>query len=278
MSKKTSGQSLLVILLVMAVILTIGLAVASYSITDIKISQQEEESARAFSAAEAGIEEALKSGGDPLDVTVGGITAKVSKSTQGGGHDFDFGGSTFPSGELANVWLIGHDNQGGFDPTVHFPYNGTITLCWGDIDSQDESPALELALVYDEGGVNNYKVIRQGYDPEGRVVGFDNPQDVENCAAGFAFGRDISLSSEGPFGLESNDIPYLLRLKLLYNTEPQPIAIRTSEDLPNQGECYESSASIESSGVTRKVRQCQFYQAPPEIFDYVIFSNTSLQK
>jgi hypothetical protein len=276
MSKKTSGQSLLVILLVMAVILTIGLAVASYSITDIKISQQEEESARVFSAAEAGIEEALKSG-SAQDVTVGEITAKVSKAAQGGGRDFDFGGSTFPSGELANVWLIGHNDDGGLNPAVHFSSNGQMTLCWGDGASQDDSPALELALVYNDEGSGNYKVIRQGYDPEGRTVGFDNPQDVENCAAGFAFGQDISLGG-GDFALGGNDIPYLLRLKLLYNTESQPIAIRASENLPNQGECYESSASIESSGVTRKVRQCQFYQAPPEIFDYVIFSNESLEK
>jgi hypothetical protein len=276
MSKKTSGQSLLVILLVMAVILTIGLAVASYSITDIKISQQEEESARAFSAAEAGIEEALKSG-SAQDVTVGEITAKVSKTVQGGGADFDFGGSTFPSGELANAWLIGHSDDGGLNPAIHFPSNGQMTLCWGDSASQENLPALELALVYDDEGSGDYKVIRQGYDPEERTVGFDNPENVENCPSGFAFGQDISLDA-GEFDLGNNDIPYLLRLKLLYNTEPQPIAIRASEDLPNQGECYESSASIENSGVTRKVRQCQFYQAPPEIFDYVIFSNESLEK
>ena len=56
------GQALLIVVLVMAVALTIGLAVVSRSITDIKISRQEEESARVFSVAEAGIEEALKLG------------------------------------------------------------------------------------------------------------------------------------------------------------------------------------------------------------------------
>ena len=288
MSRKTSGQSLLVILLVMAVILTIGLAVASYSITDIKISQQEEESARAFSAAEAGIEESLKLG-SAQDITIGEITAKVSENVQGGGRDFDFGESKFPSGELANVWLIDHDDEGNIENSAfyraqaesHFPFNGQVTLCWGDETNLNEStPALELALVYED-IAGNYKVIRQGYDPVGgRTVGFDESFDKDggNCANNLAFGKTISFNA-GNFNLLSSDIPYLLRLKLLYNTESKPIAIQTlNADLPEQGKCYESSASIQSSGVTRKIRQCQFYQAPPEIFDYVLFSTSGLVK
>lgn len=269
----------MVILLVMAVILTIGLAVASYSITDIKISQQEEESARAFSAAEAGIEESLKMGA-ATNITVGAITTSVTEAIQGGGQDFDFGESKFPSGELANVWLIGHSDDGGLVPSNHFPFNGQIKLCWGDSPTlSDSTPALELALVYqDKDG--NYKVVRQGYDPRTTpTVGFDTSLDKDggNCVAGLAFGKDISLNG-GNFRLNANDIPYLLRLKLLYNTESQSIAVQGSSAFPNQGKCYESSAAVPNSDVTRKIRQCQFYQAPPEIFDYVLFSTGDLVK
>jgi len=169
MSKNNSGQSLLVILLVMAVILTIGLAVASYSITNIKISQQEEESARAFSVAEAGIEESLKAG-SATNVTIGEITADVTEIIQGNSDEFDFGGSKFPSGELANVWLIGHTEEGAFSPETHFPYDGQITLCWGDSTTlNDSTPALELALVY-KNSLGEYKVIRQGYETEELLV------------------------------------------------------------------------------------------------------------
>ncbi|MBU3957074.1 hypothetical protein KKI19_02265 [Patescibacteria group bacterium] len=48
MKRDSSGQALLIILLVMAVALTIGLSVVSRSITDIRISQEQEQSARAF--------------------------------------------------------------------------------------------------------------------------------------------------------------------------------------------------------------------------------------
>lgn len=57
---KNRGQMILVILLVMAVGLTIGLSVASRSITDVNFSTKIEDSSRAFSAAESGIEEALR--------------------------------------------------------------------------------------------------------------------------------------------------------------------------------------------------------------------------
>ncbi|MGB9585898.1 MAG: hypothetical protein ACPL7A_00585, partial [Anaerolineales bacterium] len=81
--KKNSGQALLIILLVMAVGLTIGLAVISRSVTDIRISRQEEESARMFSVAEAGIEEALKAGASfppqGMDVPIGDVTARVRR-------------------------------------------------------------------------------------------------------------------------------------------------------------------------------------------------------
>ena len=275
--KGNSGQTLLIILLIAAVILTVGLAIASYSITDIKISQQEEESARAFSAAEAGIEESLKIG-SATNVTVGDITANVTEAVQGGGKDFDFGGLKFASGELTNVWLIGHTPQGELNPSEAFPSNGKITICWGEKTTIDNStPALEVALVYKDG--SSYKVIRAGFDPKSdRTTGFDPPDNSDggNCG-NLAFAKNIDLAS-GKFALPANAVPYLLRLKLLYNTSSQPLAVSADNNLPQQGKCYDSAATISTSNITRKVRQCQFFEAPPAIFDYVLFSTGDLTK
>jgi len=278
-SSSDSGQSLLIILLVTAVILTIGLAVASYSITDIKISQQEEESARAFSAAEAGIEKSLQIGA-ATNTTIEGITNSVTQEVQGEAAIFDFGGAKFPSGELANVWLVGHGVNGEIDTTTYLPYNSPITLCWGSSTTIDSStPALELALVY-KNVAGDFKVIRQGYDPNsGRTVGFIAPDDIDggNCNANLAFAKNINLAI-GNFGLIATDVPYLLRLKFLYNTSDQPLTVTSDNNFPSQGKCYESSAKVETSGITRKIRQCQFFQAPPEIFDYVLFTTGDLVK
>jgi len=278
MNRKNAGQTLLIIVLIAAVILTVGLAIASYSITDIKISQQEEESARAFSAAEAGIEESLKIG-SATDVTVGNITAKVAEVIQGGGKDFNFGELKFASGELTNVWLIGHTAQGELNPSESFPANGKITLCWGEASqvSDNNPPAIEASLIFKD--TVGYKVIRAGFDSKGgRTIGFGtvDSSNGSNCG-NLAFAKNIDLAS-GTFVLPAGATPYLLRLKLLYNSNSQPMAVSADNNLPNQGKCFDSSATIETSNITRKVRQCQFYDAPPALFDYVLFSNGSLSK
>jgi hypothetical protein len=283
MKKNNSGQTLLIIVLIASVILTVGLAVATYSITDIKISQQEEESARAFAAAEAGIEESLKIG-SATNVTIqdikGDITAKVSEMIQGGPgiRSFDFGGLKFASGELTNIWFVEHNQAGGFDPS--FPSSGKITICWGEASqvSSANPPAIETSLVYKDG--NSFKVIRAGFDPKNaRTTGFGtvDSNSGSNCG-NLAFAKDIDLTS-GTFAIPATATPYLLRMKLLYNTDSQPLAVTSStNDLPTQGKCYDSAAAISGSGITRKIKQCRFFEAPPAIFDYVLFSNGSLVK
>src|SRR3990167_10953264 len=58
--KKQTGQILIIFLLILVVGLALVLSVASRSITDIRITTTSDESSRAYFAAEAGIEEALK--------------------------------------------------------------------------------------------------------------------------------------------------------------------------------------------------------------------------
>jgi Tfp pilus assembly protein PilX len=54
------GQVLLVIVLLMVIILTIGLSLAGRSITNVRQASDTDNSQRAFSAAEAGVQVALK--------------------------------------------------------------------------------------------------------------------------------------------------------------------------------------------------------------------------
>src|SRR3990172_9534276 len=54
-----SGQILILVLLIVVVSLAVGLSVASRNLTNLKISTQTEQSQRAFSAAEGGVEDVL---------------------------------------------------------------------------------------------------------------------------------------------------------------------------------------------------------------------------
>ncbi|MEK7111387.1 MAG: hypothetical protein AAB856_02215 [Patescibacteria group bacterium] len=86
--KLRSGQVAMVVILVVLVGLTIGVAVLGRSVTNVGISLQEEERARSFSAAEAGVEDALRqdlsilagSGGN-FSVGDSAVTYTVAKLT-----------------------------------------------------------------------------------------------------------------------------------------------------------------------------------------------------
>lgn len=85
---KRKGQVALVVILVVLVGLTIGVAILGRSVTNVGISNQEEERARSFSAAEAGVEDALRqdlsilagSGGN-FNVGESAVSYTVSKLT-----------------------------------------------------------------------------------------------------------------------------------------------------------------------------------------------------
>ena len=282
------GQALLIVVLVMAVALTIGLAVVSRSITDIKISRQEEESARVFSVAEAGIEEALKLGSGTSGTIGEGealIGYTVSETGQGGGTEFVF--PAINAGDTQTVWLVEHDNDGNLTETGRYTGN-TIDLYWGNegqAADQATTPALEATVIYKDG--SNYKIKRGAYDPYDGVDSSRNANgfDDADSAGGYSVGVKTFQFRKTGFTLPALPlIPYALRLKLIYNNDQSQILgvadnnADGAQNFPSQGKCYESTASLSTSGITRKVQQCQFHKTPPGIFDYVLFSEGGLTK
>ena len=86
MEKRESGQALILVLLSLSVVLTLVLYVVSRSVTDVAVSSQQEESVRAFSAAEAGIEKTLVIGtGNATPAPVGDSSYVSSITAAAGG-------------------------------------------------------------------------------------------------------------------------------------------------------------------------------------------------
>src|SRR3989344_3152201 len=115
---RESGQALLIVVLSLAVVLTVVLSILARSVTDIKLSTGSEESLRAFSAAEAGIERALIAGSGTvtcdgvscLDYGGASLTASVTEVGEG---DTSFANPTpILSGETALFWFVAHDADG----------------------------------------------------------------------------------------------------------------------------------------------------------------------
>lgn len=263
MVKNQSGQMLLIVLLALAVATTIGLGIIGRSSTDVSISNRIEESARAFSAAEAGIERALSEGQDIPQGTVltQGVTYQVNVTTLGGVGTYQFPQKT----QLNNVetlWLATYDPTTG---TFSDPFSGnTIVVCWGQ---ETTVPAVVVSVFYQEG--TEYKVFRGAYDPSSRSNSFTSVGAPGNgCSQSGVYVQQISLAA-----LET---PLMMRIAPVYSSaqffvDPGGVA------LPLQGARVESIGET-ATGVTRKIVAFQEYKTPPIIFDSVIYTPGSFAK
>lgn len=270
---QNSGQALLIILLVMAVALTIGLSIVSRSITDVSITGQEQESARAFSVAEAGLESLLAGGSG---ASFEGFDIATETLELGNALDFAFPKKIIV-GDAQTVWLVSHDLDD--EDILNNDFNHARTyfdLYWGNEDqSADEetTPALEATLYYNDG---EYKTLKAIYDPN-TARRLSNNFAVADIGSYSVSGKSLSFHAQMS-GLPSSADMYLLRLKLIYNDSAQVIAVESDVDLPLQGNCFTSTATSQETGIARRVQQCKLYKSLPSIFDYVLYSAGGLVK
>jgi hypothetical protein len=170
------GQILILFLLILVLGMAIVLSVASRTVTDIKITSTSDESNRAYFAAEAGVEEALKK----AETSTGPITLRL---------DFDDINTTATT-ELADVgvgardiyvypFLVERDDVAqvnmlrdyptlgtGWCPTAGFPVDDcNLTIYWGTdwngVNGQDQ--AIEVTILYLDGP--NFAITKFGFDP-----------------------------------------------------------------------------------------------------------------
>ena len=191
--KSQSGQTLLLVLLSMAVILTIVLSILSRSITDITITSKEEEALRAFSAAEAGIEKALLTGvfapGTFEGSSYSGSISNLAESQAS---------LTYPeelvSGDSGTIWFIDHDSETGELTclTGNCFTGSSMKVCWGKegtVSNSPTTPALEVSILYDttptpSGNYSDVKIKRLALDPNSGRTGTNKfSSEPRNCEA-----------------------------------------------------------------------------------------------
>lgn len=277
--KKEEGQAILILLLAIAVILTVGLSIVSRSITDVKISQQSQESARALWVAQAGLEKAIRSNtsiGNPNDQQeLNGVLYYVEKNDLGGSTEYVYP-SAVKANEAVTIWLVGHDSNGNIVPSNE--YNGTLRFYWGENESGSSSTAIEITFIYQDGG--GFKIKRYVYDPYSSRSPATNFSSPVSCAdksfGGKTFANCSSLLSL-PVAVASGT-NYMVKARLLFNSVPKPIGVRSSANLPLQGSCFPVTATVQESGVTKKYEECQLFESTPPIFDNLLYSGGGLEK
>lgn len=332
------GQVILILLLTMLVALSIGLVVTQKSITDLATSNQTEQSTRAFSAAEAGIEQIIQEGryGSSLNVTgLGGASAQVDAARLPAGNEaLEYP----PIGKevVAQVWLASPDDNSGPNGgpqlyyeddsvDVYFGNKGMETKGLKDDDQFSDSsstsdnyvefrPAVSLTFVnrVQTGAVyeyKSYKVYLDSFSGARR-----NPNNFKNATTGVncsALGYSLTTTSgnsrfyckrtvqilkdenskEGNPPDVCNRVnkcePILIRIRILYATEPQKIAINPvncpnpalpagSPCLPFQASRYISTGQVGQSQKTIEVFRVK--KVVPPWFDFAIFSAGEIKK
>ena len=245
MNKNNSGQALVLVLLSLSVVLTLILYLLSRSITDVAVSSRQEESVRAFSAAEAGVERALVTGADNSDLNIG-YTAKVT------GYAENSAEYIYPtplaSGDWATIWFIGHDAIGNFTSTGAFTGN-QMKICWGNDGS---NPAIEVTVYYATSSTT-VQIARAAFDPDfltrSPSNSFDPPEDGTCNIAGTVFDSqaDIVFSSFLPPITNRTGLLFA-KIKMFYNDTPQRIGVKVSGGtLPSQGQDISSTGTAGES-------------------------------
>lgn len=280
--RSQKGQVILILILVMTVALAIGLSVIQRSLSDISTSSKVEQSSRAFSAAEAGIEKALSEPRNNNLITVSfpdnNSSAEVNKNEAIPAIPASFetprrqdpikcslGGSEFAKEDIAQIWLA--------DPKLNLPTCSATDYCykqtsldvyWGDSSDNNDKAALEVTIVYYgtdptdlvDGSTPKYRSRKWYLDHLSATRATNNGFEKVLCNGGIPelpeYQCQYTLGSSSDPGGSLPSSPstlILLRARLLYSSKSQPFAVRAAagsvcRENDNTSGCIPTQAKI----------------------------------
>lgn len=260
-SRDQSGQIAVVILLIMAVLVTVGLSLATRSTQDVSLSTQQSESSRVLNAAETGIEHALSqysfsqsTTGVTLD-TADGLPEDVSvtyRVTQQPSQTLDW---VIPKGEVRTVNLQG---ASGSTLTIRWSKNLTDTCQMG---------SLILAFYSRD---NKIEYLNLGPNCPTRTDGFEK---VSRPEGGYSLSKVITLKPQAQFDYD------FVRIHAVYE---QNLAVQAfSPNLPVQTQVIRSEARDTKNTAqdeTRIVQVVRHLPAAPTFMDYALYTRGTIVK
>jgi Tfp pilus assembly protein PilX len=270
--EKNKGQIALVVLAIMAIALTTTVSVSQRVINDLRVSYQQQESAKAFLGAEAGMEEALrrlKSGEEIAQIDTEQIAESVGISeivvnapvTQGGGEEFNYP-ITLQPGQTAVIWLRDHNSDGTLNESAG--YDGTsINFCW------QTGAAVEVIYFYRSGG--NYSIRRFAFDTN------ETRRSGENHFSAPGLGSCADLSVGATLDLTAGT-PLFLVARPFYQSTQVTVEGLPGQTIPVQGAELTSAGSVAQGAtkIARKIRVFRGWSAPPSSFFQGLFSGTGV--
>lgn len=237
------GQVGLAVLLILVTMVTVGVSVATRSVSELKLSRQEQESTQALNAAEAGIEAALAG-----DLTAGSCSLSFPCTETVNGLDVHY--YVEPLGEIQNVTILpGHT----LDAEVNG--SGSIMITWTRSGTACNDAALVIAKL------TATSVTREAKDPcSSGFPGFDN--------SGIGSGAGVYTYTTSVAGVD------WVRIKTARANTTLSVS---GAGLVTQAYRVNSRAEM-ADGTTRVVEVTQLANQMPSIFDYALFSGDEIIK
>jgi hypothetical protein len=280
-----SGQALLIIVLVMVVALTVGLAIATRTIINLRNTSDQAGSQKALAAAEAGIEQALKNNTAPGETINNSFTSTgtsnntsftTTVSAESGASKFLLNsGQEIAQNNATYIWVTPYDSN----PANSFTqtWSGRITLYWGGDGTCLSSgiAALEVAVIYGPVGCSGAAckaspmLKRYALDPcSSSTRGGNYFTAVTNPDTSTFPGTNIAYS----YQIDLSAVPVLLiRVNPVYASTVIGVSGAGGAALPDQGKLIISTGTS-GKNITRKITVFEGYpEVPAEFFPYNLF-------
>jgi hypothetical protein len=314
---KQSGQIAIILLLFMLVALTIGLAATQRSITNITTSSQTEQSSRAFSAAEAGLQKSM-SAINPIVLTGPNPSPPpINESELGNSSNANIRvvnnlpriGEALeypPIGrdEIAQFWLANPTNIvsgssvvwvkgiGNFsDP--QFVFSGaSVNVYFGNGNPVSAPhPAIEVNLIV-QSFSGGYASQRFFFDPDIARTASNNftPLPVGSCgilpihtsSSVDSVVADRSFYCVASVPIDPGDAPILIRARILYSVAKEPIAVEPTGGCGINCSLPPQAAIYTAKGFSgQSQKTLQVFRQPfylSPLLDFALFSAAQITK
>ena len=257
MLKKTytsqSGQVAVIVLLIMVVLLTIGLSLATRTTQELFLSDQQAESSRVFNAAESGIEKALS------DVQVG--TGNLSVDNVDVAYSVQ--GSSVLETRVTEGMSVHLDLTG---------YTGDVTFEWAGEGSCGSRASLIAVIYYDDAGEIKSKSVPFGPACDSRLDNFADGL----LLGGSPYYHRYTLSTTYP-DTQVNHIPantLFMRVKPVY--ADTDLLISGGISFPTQHHTISSTATYTGGNEERSIEVSRTLPAGPSYMDYALYSGGAI--
>ena len=247
---KEKGQVALIVLLVSAVVVTVGLSLSDKAVLETKIDTDEELLKQAFNVAESGIEYYRGMGSTDYATGDDRTSVKVTVSDLGGDSNEIGLDGYVAENKAVFFWMVGHKDDGSIDET-DFYGGDSLSIC----TTVGFDGALKVDYYYKD-LVGVYKVKRKGVNLGGSetVSGFsDETADGEGC---------VDVYDDFMEGIPGT--PLLLTAVPISGGTELRLVGSAGFPFPVQGEEIRAVGTVdeEDLGISQQVRVYDVYRIP----------------